>query len=410
MTAMLGARLRAARLRLGLTQEELAARVGGLTKAAVSNYECGKRMPEAGLLRRLARELGVRPASELLREPVVTVEWLAYRSTVLGAKTLSALEAELADRVDACLRVHQLVSGGPEPWCAIPPREVSSADEAEVAAGELRAAWGLGIEPVHGLVPLVERRGTVVIEFGGPPGFDGLSGWTSAGTPVVVLEQASPPERRRLSLAHELGHLLAPTAPGLAGKAAERLAFRFGASLIVPAAAARRELGTRRTRLSLDELVPLKRLYGLSVAGWVRRAWDVGIIGDRAYRSANIELRSTGLHRSEAQVYPYEGLEHPEGFRHLVARALAEGLVSDAWAARHLPELGIAPVDRPLPPATAAAGARLRALLRLPRAERQAQLAEAAAFAAKLYAGNPDMLAFASLDGEPFDGDDEEPE
>lgn len=54
--ATLGERIKSARLREGLTQEELAKAIN-TTKAAISRYESGKRNPSGGLLEKIAAVL-----------------------------------------------------------------------------------------------------------------------------------------------------------------------------------------------------------------------------------------------------------------------------------------------------------------------------------------------------------------
>lgn len=66
----LGRNLRAARRRLGLSQEELAARCS-LHRTEIGNIENGRRMPRVDTLMRLAGALEVR-AEDLLRG----IEWL----------------------------------------------------------------------------------------------------------------------------------------------------------------------------------------------------------------------------------------------------------------------------------------------------------------------------------------------
>lgn len=56
----LGMRLREARKRLELTQDDLARRAD-ISRQALSHYELGERIPTAEVLRRLARELGRSP-------------------------------------------------------------------------------------------------------------------------------------------------------------------------------------------------------------------------------------------------------------------------------------------------------------------------------------------------------------
>lgn len=54
----IGARIREARIRLNLTQEELASRVG-VTKSAIANYENGVSTPKVEILYALMRALAV---------------------------------------------------------------------------------------------------------------------------------------------------------------------------------------------------------------------------------------------------------------------------------------------------------------------------------------------------------------
>ena len=79
----------------------------------------------------------------------------------------------------------------------------------------------------------------------------------------------------------------------------EQFAHRFAASFLVPAEAARRELGAHRRDLSIDELGLLKQRWGLSMQGWIRRASDLGIISTDLYRTLNIQFRSRGWNRKE---------------------------------------------------------------------------------------------------------------
>ena len=62
----LGERLRAERLRLGLTQAELGGRTG-LAKSTISMYESGRREPDLNRLAALARGLGA-PLEALVGE------------------------------------------------------------------------------------------------------------------------------------------------------------------------------------------------------------------------------------------------------------------------------------------------------------------------------------------------------
>ena len=63
-----GHRLRIARERAGLSQLALAA-ASGVTNDTISRLELGRRSPQAGTIKRLARSLGVAPTALAIGEP-----------------------------------------------------------------------------------------------------------------------------------------------------------------------------------------------------------------------------------------------------------------------------------------------------------------------------------------------------
>lgn len=87
----LGKRLRAARQQAGLTQSEVAARLG-VTYQAVSNYERGKSRVESGLLRQLCILYHISPR-EILEAPIwEDRQHSLYASAVTAEEKLSLFE------------------------------------------------------------------------------------------------------------------------------------------------------------------------------------------------------------------------------------------------------------------------------------------------------------------------------
>jgi len=68
----IGMRIQQARQELGLTQEELATRLG-YTQAALSNYELGKRRLHIANLEQIAQTLG-KPLSHFIESPSASEE------------------------------------------------------------------------------------------------------------------------------------------------------------------------------------------------------------------------------------------------------------------------------------------------------------------------------------------------
>src|SRR5690606_12170407 len=76
------------------------------------------------------------------------------------------------------------------------------------AATMLRAAWRMPIGPVRNLLRWVESAGVIVVEEDfGTHRIDGMSQWAGDHA-VIILNTVLPTDRKRLTIAHELGHLV----------------------------------------------------------------------------------------------------------------------------------------------------------------------------------------------------------
>ena len=324
---MIGARIKQARLLACMTQQELADELRGqgypITKQAISKYENGKSFPSAQCILLASAVLNV-PSTYMTREPTKTVEWIAYRKhSRLPKREREKIQEFARDRAELQIELHRLLY--PHSQAALPsPKIVHTLPEAESAAERLRQLWDLGNRPLDCLVQTAEDRGVVVIPWNDTSGkFDGLSGWCDS-RPVTVINIDSAPDRRRFSLAHEIGHLVMDTSE-VSTKDEERLAHRFAGALLVSAEQAFHELRRRRAGLDWGELKLLKRKYGLSIAAWVRRAYDLDIINERHYRELNIDLSQRGWRKDEPG--EYLGDEEPLQLKQMAQHAVSEGLV-----------------------------------------------------------------------------------
>ena len=232
----------------------------------------GRPQPPPRRLSEIAAALNVR-TSALLTEPAVDIRWEAFRKLAkLSKARQERVTAVAAQRLESEFRLRAMFHFD-ERHDLPGPIAVRELADCDYAAATLRMRWNLGDRPVDNLVGLIEERGGAVLTWPEAWGFDGLSGWAGS-TPVLVLNAQPPPDRRRFNAAHELGHLVMKSTGD--ERQDERFAHRFAASFLVPAEAARRELGAHRRNLSIDELGLLKQRWGLSMQGWIRRARDLG--------------------------------------------------------------------------------------------------------------------------------------
>lgn len=393
---MIGQRIRQARTIAGLSQDQVVQTLGGhgvaLTKAALSKYERGASVPRASLLKQLGEVLQV-PADYFLREPSVSITWIAFRKrATVAAREQERVKAVAAERVEAYVKLRGRLTheeAAPFPNC----QPFATLDDAEDAAGRLRKAWNLDDLPIVSLTGLIEDREGVVVELEGvKDAVDGLAGIANGRHAVVVVDPSVEDDRKRFTLAHELGHLLMDKEAGEDAAEAERMANRFASAFLVPREVAIKELGAKRTRLSLEELKILKLKYGLSMQAWIMRARECGIIDDGHLRFLFDQMSRLGMRRKEP--VEYKGCERPQRFRQMVSRALAEGLLSQKQAHALCPQLGSASTD------SATAGSPAAALRAMSPDQRDVQLAQIAEQLADYYATDPELTTFDAFDEE----------
>jgi len=391
--ASLGPKLRRARIAKGLSLDQLVEQAGHVvTKAALSKYERGQSMPRPSVLVEVAPALGLTASHFLgtVDSGESTIQWIAYRKhSRLGARQQARIEALAEQRAEAFHHLLRLLHPDEKP--ALPPAcPASGPEDAEDAALELRKHWGLGRGPIDRLIPLVEDAGVLVIESPIADSFEALSGRSRNGFAVIVLNLGRSNDRLRFSLAHELGHLLLDCRK-LEAKEEEQLAHRFAAAFLVPAEAARHELGKHRTNLCTAELEHLKGKYGFSMQAWTYRARDLGIITESVYRQWQAWFRSQGLHVRESA--DYEGDERPARLGVLCIQALAERAVDAAWIRAHCPEVRVQPSTSVAPSASM-----IQQLRRLPPEQRHQLLAAAAEKVASGYERDPEVREWLEFD------------
>ncbi len=267
----LGEVLEVARRARGLTQTQLA-ELTGVTQAALSRYESGMREPEPDVARRLAAALGV--TTDLLEHAGRAHQGMAMEAHMRRRATAppgiwKRLEAELN-----MLRFH---SGRLFEQVALRAvQHIPSFDPFDVtpstAARMVRMQWRMPIGPIRGLTRWLESAGCLVIarDFD-TARVDGLSQW--AGThPVMLLNRRSPTDRLRLTMAHELGHLVLHSEH--VGDDVESEATEFAAEFLMPADLILPSL----RNLRIGQLGDLKQYWGVSMQALIERAFGLGLL------------------------------------------------------------------------------------------------------------------------------------
>lgn len=330
---MLADRLRLVRQARGLSLDELSEAMGRLvSKQAISKYEKGEDTPSPRVFVALADALGVK-TDRLLDDDGVKVETLFYRrKSKLGAKEQERLTALLSTHLLNAVRMRRLVSPGECFELPIRSMPVESLEDAETRAHELRQQWSLGEEPLSTVTDVLEERGVSVCIVPADGNFDGLSAVArnSAGEAcgaAVMCREGLTKERQRLNLAHELGHvLLDPKEEGIE----ESAAWRFAGAFLAPKDRLLEDVGRLRRSISFDEMLLLKKRYGISIQALVMRFKDLEVLSEEATKQAFIQMNRLKMRVNE----PGDTLEPevPQWLRRTVLRAVSEGLLDSLEA------------------------------------------------------------------------------
>jgi Zn-dependent peptidase ImmA (M78 family) len=211
------------------------------------------------------------------------------------------------------------------------PVHITDLAEIEHAVEQIRKAWDLSYDPIPDLIDVLETHGIRVfmIDANIDPKFVGLAASVNQ-IPIIVVGSNWPGDRQRFTLAHELGHLM--LSGRLADDIDEEIACnRFAGAFLIPRRSVEQELGAHRSYIEPKELALLKEEFGLSMAGILYRARDLGIVSP-AWRAEQAKLfRTKGWHLAEpGKIYP---TEKAYVFEQMVFHALAEGYIGESKAA-----------------------------------------------------------------------------
>lgn len=308
----------------GKTQEELVAALNAnITQAALSRYESSLRAPESDeILDALATALGV--TTKFLRAgertyPMVSATAHMRRQSTVSPAVWKDLEANLnVHRIHWSLLVDGIDIA---PQLQIPTFDDTADIRPADAATFVREKWRMPLGPIENLVGWLEAAGAVVIvEDYGTDRVDGMSQWIGPW-PVISLNAQAPADRRRLTLAHELGHLvLHNTTPSLD---AEDEATEFAAEFLMPTVEIRPLL--RSGGLSLGRLSDLKVQWGVSMQALFERAYRLGLAKPEERKRFYQTLNAKRWRKTEP-FSEYIPPEEPQFGRHLVSSLLQRGL------------------------------------------------------------------------------------
>ena len=290
-------RLHEARQMMGLSMEKLAELTGGIiTKQSISRYEKGLMLPKRVAKLAMAKALNI--SDSYFDGTNLKIDMPMLRTTSNGKLSedeLQALEAKLSFWAEQYLTKEKEAGFPTQFQNPIKDTKVSTLEDAIQASILLREKWHCGDGPIASILRLLERKGIMILAATLPDYVFGMSTWADKKHPLMILDfnpEKSSVEKLRFTAVHELAHLLL-LFPQESEFSVEKRCDLFASFFLLPKQTFIEELGAeKREKITLDEMIDIKELYGASLAASIIAARDYGIITTeykRAWYAEHIE-------------------------------------------------------------------------------------------------------------------------
>ena len=287
-----------------LTQSELAEKAS-VKQPAVSKCESGLLIPSEELVSAFALALEY-PASLFFQQDRI----YGFNSTVFFHRKRKGLSERILRRLHAQMNMTRMrmerLSRGVQRSEPLRFKQFDLAEyESPTSIAKLvRGTWLLPPGPIRNVTEAIESAGGMVVfsDFGTRQ-IDAISEWVPGSSPMFLVNSnaAIPWDRVRLTLAHELGHVLMHTFPS---PTMEEEANEFAAEFLLP----RKEIKPYLYGLSLAKLQDLKRQWKVSMQALIERAYALKTITEYQRRLFYINLgkRSNIVHEPLEREFPVE--------------------------------------------------------------------------------------------------------
>ena len=332
-------RLKSARVMAGWSMDTLCEKIGNLiSKQSVSKYENGKMMPDSSVLIAIADALNMEPNYFFRPFLFETEEFeVSFRKkSKVKVYETNAIKEKIRDKVERYLEIENILGlENKARYANYSNVVISTPEDIKMQALRLREEWGLGKDAINNVQAMLETHFIKVIDIDAPEGFDGLSGIVNNEYPIIVLnENINQSERRRMTALHELGHLLFNGSfdPVLSPKQRESLCTVFANEMLIPSCVFSGIIGENRKDLSLNELIDVQIMYGISIDALMMKAKELNIITEARCRTYYIK-KNQNEEFKKLTVMSRFAEKKPKRFASLVFKAVAADIITTSKAA-----------------------------------------------------------------------------
>lgn len=293
-----GLNIKLARESRGISQQDLIDKLG-ISQATLSRYEKGKLIPNEIAINDIAIALDY-PISFFYKDyQISNNSTLFYRKRAsMKVGELSILEGRiiiLSKAIDVLLESINI------PEFSFPHIEPSSNNHPSDIAFRVRNYYSLPPGPVENLVSFLEKNGVIVVFLHlGFDKFDGLTRFTSSNRPIIWINANMSNDRKRFTLAHELGHLIMHLRSEDLEKSEEDKELEandFASEFMLPRIECIKEFSNLRFR----DLPSLKYYWKMSKTSIIRRAEKIGCISKKTSQYYYMNIGRDGERKHEVE-------------------------------------------------------------------------------------------------------------
>ncbi len=294
MKELIGKKVKELRQQYGQTQEELARQLG-VTKEFISMVESGKRLPGLENITRLAKAFH-RDAAYFMRDEEEPF------AALFRVDNLGAVEREALDRAAKFCEDYAFLEKETGQLPQLPPEYTERPgaskslpaliEDAEQTAENEWRRLGLGDEPMKDIFSLIESQGVHVIRQDmGMTAFDGAFLYSRKNGAFIIINSSRPLSRQVFTAAHEYCHCLRHRRSGILidhttqenylqgdKSPVERFADLFASAFLMPKRAIEKAIKNLNKHVGPEEVIQLKRYFGVSYQAMVYRLINVNVI------------------------------------------------------------------------------------------------------------------------------------
>jgi len=296
--------IKLARESRGLSQSKLSELLG-VTQATLSRFEKGVLTVTPEAVSKMANVLNY-PASFFEKDICIVGETsLFYRKRAsMTVKDLSILESKISILSKG---IDELMESINIPELRIPSVEPSADNSPQEIAYKVRNFLGVPAGPIDKIVSLLEKNGVIVmfLNVDDMEKFDGLTMFTMNQAPVIWINRNIPNDRKRFSLAHELGHLVMHLRSDNLEKSEEQKeleANEFAGEFLMPKSQCKVDL----FKLKYKDLGMKKYYWKVSKAAIIYRAKELKCISEETARYLYVTLGRYGERKNESVQVPID--------------------------------------------------------------------------------------------------------